>query len=247
MGGINRWTGGGCDIRGRVLWALEKGGKYSTRSMYMFLSLGGGGVTSRRMQELWKAKVPLKVRVFLWQMFNDKLQTTEQLMKREWKGEVNYPLCEVKEDVNHIMFSCVLRKFVWTTIRETFGWSSSPTSLEGFVSSLMRRGSGKHAKLCLFGLGVVCWALWKVHNKMRIEHKLIRSHGVVMFNIIVLLQQWKVFLSAECLETVEVAINKLRSKMKPMKKEGKACRGFEGCVIPVSSRPVSFRGGGATI
>jgi hypothetical protein len=27
----------------RVLWALEKGGKYSTRSMYMFLSLGGGG------------------------------------------------------------------------------------------------------------------------------------------------------------------------------------------------------------
>jgi hypothetical protein len=120
------------------------------------------------------------------------------------------------------MFGYVLSKFMWAMIRETFGWSSSSTSLEGFVSSWMGRGSGKHAKLCLFGLGTVCWALWKVCNKMMIEHKLIRSPRVVIFNIIVLLQQWKVLLSAKFQETMEVAINKVKSRMKPMKKGRKS-------------------------
>jgi hypothetical protein len=46
-----------------VKWALEKDGVYSTRSMYRFLSLGG--VTSRRMQGVWSAKIPMKVRVLV--------------------------------------------------------------------------------------------------------------------------------------------------------------------------------------
>jgi hypothetical protein len=55
----------------RVIWAHEKGSQYSTKSMYRFLSYGG--VTNRRMLEVWSATISLKVRVFLWQMFNDKL------------------------------------------------------------------------------------------------------------------------------------------------------------------------------
>jgi hypothetical protein len=46
-----------------VVWALEKDGQFSTRSMYKFLSFGG--VTNRRMQEVWRAPIPLKVKVFL--------------------------------------------------------------------------------------------------------------------------------------------------------------------------------------
>jgi hypothetical protein len=61
-----------------VVWALEKGGAYSTRSLYKFLS--SGGVVSNRMVEVWRgggAKIPLKVKIFLWQVFNDILQSTE--------------------------------------------------------------------------------------------------------------------------------------------------------------------------
>jgi hypothetical protein len=65
-----------------VVWALEKGGVYSTRYLYKFLSWGG--VISSRMKELWGAKLPLKVRIFfLWQVFNERLQSIEQLKKRE--------------------------------------------------------------------------------------------------------------------------------------------------------------------
>jgi hypothetical protein len=48
------------------------------------------------MWEVWGAKLPLKIKVFLWQMYNDRLQTAEQLKKRNWKGEIEYQLCGLR-------------------------------------------------------------------------------------------------------------------------------------------------------
>jgi hypothetical protein len=84
-----------------VIWTLEKHGCFSTRSMYRYLCFGG--VISNQMREVWGTRSPLKVRIFLWQMLHDKLQTVEQQKKREWNGEINCVLCGVVEDVNHIM------------------------------------------------------------------------------------------------------------------------------------------------
>jgi hypothetical protein len=47
---------------------------------------------------------------------------------------------------------------------------------------------GRRSKMLWFGLGVVCWVLWKVHNKMAIEKKMIRMPQVLVFNIISLMQ-----------------------------------------------------------
>jgi hypothetical protein len=41
-----------------------------------------------------------------------------------------------------------------------------------------------------FGLEVVCWALWKIRNKMAIEKVLIKSLQEAIFNIILLMQHW---------------------------------------------------------
>jgi hypothetical protein len=48
----------------RVVWALEKDGQFSTRSMYRFLSFGG--MANRRMQEVWRALISMKEKVFMW-------------------------------------------------------------------------------------------------------------------------------------------------------------------------------------
>jgi hypothetical protein len=90
--------------------------------------------------EIWGTKVPFKIRIFIWQMFHDKLHTTEQLKKREWRGDLECPLCGVKEDMNHIMFKCVNSRFVWAVLREPFGWARSPDSLEDFLANWVGRG-----------------------------------------------------------------------------------------------------------
>jgi hypothetical protein len=79
-------------------------------------------------------------------------------------------------------------------MRETFGWKVAPISLADFLSNWVGDQSSWKNKLRWFGLGVICWALWKVHNKMATERKMVKSPGVIIFNILALMQQWKVLL-----------------------------------------------------
>lgn len=45
-----------------VIWALEKNNIFSTKSLYRFLT--NRGAISRSMNIMWKAKIPLKVKIF---------------------------------------------------------------------------------------------------------------------------------------------------------------------------------------
>jgi hypothetical protein len=71
----------------RTRWCFEKSGQYTTKSMYRFLA--HRGVINCRMQRLWKTNLPLKLKLFMWQVFQDRLQTGGELKKRNWKGMRN--------------------------------------------------------------------------------------------------------------------------------------------------------------
>ena len=69
----------------QVKWALEKNGNYTTRSMYRALS--NRWVLNQRMKALWRSKLPMKIKVFMWLTFQDRLPTGGVLKKINWKGE----------------------------------------------------------------------------------------------------------------------------------------------------------------
>jgi hypothetical protein len=79
---------------------------------------------------IWRSKVPLKIKFFLWQILNNKLQAAVNLAKRGWKGSTSYYLCGCLEDIDHIFFECHLAKLVWAMIVEIFHLQSYPTSWE---------------------------------------------------------------------------------------------------------------------
>jgi len=74
-----------------VIWALESNKKFSTKSLYQFLI--DCGVASKMAGYIWKAKLPLKIKVFLWQIFNNKLLVAQSLIKRGWKGSRGCCVC----------------------------------------------------------------------------------------------------------------------------------------------------------
>lgn len=86
----------------QVIWALEKNNVFSSRSLYHFLT--NRGTISKSMNAVWRAKIPLKVKIFLWQMSNDRLQSATCLKERGWKGSDLCTLCKNKELVDHIFF-----------------------------------------------------------------------------------------------------------------------------------------------
>jgi hypothetical protein len=127
-----------------VFWALDQTKLFTTKSLYRFLS--SRGMPSRVAGIIWKCKIPLKIKFFLWQMFNNKLPLGQSLIKRGWKGDGNCCVCGVGESVDHIFFHCVLAKMSWAIFKRFFIWRLFPDHLRSCLKFGFRvRGP------CLFG------------------------------------------------------------------------------------------------
>ena len=91
-----------------ILWALEASGRFSVSSMYRKLSQGATVVHSR---DLWTARLPLKIKIFTWQLALDRLPLSTQLAKRLARFDGKCAMCGEVEDASHIFFSSSLAKF----------------------------------------------------------------------------------------------------------------------------------------
>lgn len=100
-----------CDDRDEMCWAFEKSGIYSTRSLYKALTFGG--VEIGFLKDIWKARIPLKIQIFLWMVYHDRIQAAVQLKKRNWAGPEECKLCGELETVDHILFQCPMALFLW--------------------------------------------------------------------------------------------------------------------------------------
>jgi hypothetical protein len=50
----------------------------------------------------------------LWQVCNDKIQSAEQLKRRNWEGPIECKMCGQVESAEHIFVGCVLAKYGWS-------------------------------------------------------------------------------------------------------------------------------------
>lgn len=169
------------DTEDVFFWAYEKSGIYSTRSMYRNIMFRG--VNNHRMRKLWKSKLPMKIKVFMWLLIQDKLQTGVNLKKKKWKGDMNCCLCGKPENADHLFFNCILAKTVWTCFKEALGWNKIPQGLQEVFDEWIPLGSHNyHVKL--FILSIVLWGIWNVRNKMCIEKVFVGSSKEIFLQIV---------------------------------------------------------------
>jgi hypothetical protein len=69
--------------------------------MYAKLSQGAA---MAHFKEVWAAKLPLKVKIFTWQLVLNRLPTRALLAAKHGPGSGRCALCGAPEDVNHIFF-----------------------------------------------------------------------------------------------------------------------------------------------
>lgn len=74
------------------------------------------------MRMVWKCKIPMKIKVFLWLVLHDRLQTGVNLKKKRLKGDHECKICGVPDTSDHIFFLCIIPRFIWTCVKETLGW-----------------------------------------------------------------------------------------------------------------------------
>jgi hypothetical protein len=67
--------------RDRFVWGLHQNGLFLVKSMYRAL-LGVQALPYNTF--IWKLKIPLKVKVFMWYLFKGVILTKDNLARRQW-------------------------------------------------------------------------------------------------------------------------------------------------------------------
>jgi ribonuclease HI len=106
----------------RISWHWEKDGDYSVRSAYHLLcsdresSIPGPSSSSddKLWKEIWKAKIPNKIKNFMWRLAKNILPTRANLLKKGIHLDASCPLCHISdENAQHLFMQCNLVKLAF--------------------------------------------------------------------------------------------------------------------------------------
>jgi hypothetical protein len=98
--------------RGFVHMALEPNGHYSARSTYEALLVGQSAAWG--VKEIWKVHEPNKCKMFLWQVMQECVWTSECLQSRGLDNHGPCALCSQEvESLNHLFIGCSYSREIW--------------------------------------------------------------------------------------------------------------------------------------
>uniref|UniRef100_A0A453ND24 Reverse transcriptase zinc-binding domain-containing protein n=1 Tax=Aegilops tauschii subsp. strangulata TaxID=200361 RepID=A0A453ND24_AEGTS len=76
--------------------------------------------------------MPLKIKIFVWQLLRDRLPSGTKVLKRHGPGNGLCPLCLVPETGTHILFSCVAAQHFGALFVRLWDRSGRPMTLQSF-------------------------------------------------------------------------------------------------------------------
>jgi hypothetical protein len=89
-----------------------------------------------------------------------RVQTADNLIRKQWKGDKKCKFCDEKEIVNHLLFLCPTASYIWCIIRDSMQWGQIPKSVRDFSDNFLWKGGIKGIGVLFFLFGAVCWSLW---------------------------------------------------------------------------------------
>jgi hypothetical protein len=169
-----------------VVWGLTANRIFTTKSLYQNLERNISGANNKW---IWKSKLPLKIKFFMWQLFWDAILTRDKLKRRNWPGSPICSFCHQQETAIHLLFSCSHARVVWGVVGSMIKTNSCPGSLWQCMSwfhAFFPRGKKFHMLI----LSAVCWAIWIVRNQITFDKKVVRSPMVTVFATCAFLRYW---------------------------------------------------------
>jgi hypothetical protein len=167
-------------------WKLTKSGIFSVKSLYNKLSAVG---VDRSFKQLWKAKIPLKIKIWLWLIWHNAIATKDNMKKRKWIGSFTCQFCPADETITHLFFTCPMAAYMWSTISTVLGVFTRPSCFTQYfwwIAKVFPVGPNFH----IVGIAALCWAIWKTRNNACFEGKLISSPMGLICYMCAFLRYW---------------------------------------------------------
>jgi len=141
-------------------WLGERDGKFSVKSQYASLWAAD---TEDKNKNLWKAKIPLKIKVFMWLVKSNAILTKDNLSKKGWQGDQTCSFCSTPETIEHLFFGCAMARYCWSLVSIVIGADCRPSSFSQ-IWVWAAKYMPHHKKIFMVSLAAICWALWRTRN-----------------------------------------------------------------------------------
>ncbi|XP_022014519.1 uncharacterized protein LOC110914015 [Helianthus annuus] len=163
------------------LWEADSSKRFSVKSARRLI--GGQSDTSDRLGFVWNKWIPLKVNIFGWRLFLNRLPSKDALAARNIHIDSQLcPFCdEVTETLDHLFSACRFGNEVWAGVSS---WLKIPPIFAfGYKDILLfhrsLRTSKRGSKLIQAILLISCWMIWKARNKLIFEKSKSSANGVI--------------------------------------------------------------------
>jgi hypothetical protein len=138
---------------------------------------------------LWKAKIPLKIKIWLWLIWHNAIATKDNMLRRGWSGNVKCQFCNENESILHLFFSCPAAKFVWSCVARSIGAPTRPGSFTQYFWWIPQfLPVSRNVQIA--GVAAICWAIWKMRNRACFEGKLIQTPADLICFAVVFMKYW---------------------------------------------------------
>ena len=153
-------------------WRLHQNGLFSVNSMYRAL-LGVQALPYNNL--IWKLKLPLKIKVFMWYLYKGVILTKDNLARRQWQGDTKCCFCSSEESIQHLLFDCHYAKFMWRIVQVLFNLNP-PNSIHNLFISWLEGLNRKIKSKILVGASAICWVLWLTCNDIVFDKAITPSY-----------------------------------------------------------------------
>jgi hypothetical protein len=141
------------DTPDKPVWKYTKSGLFTVKSLYTKLSSMG---VDRSIKHFWKAKLPLKIKIWLWLIWHNAIASKANMKKRGWVGSFSCQFCSADETILHLFFDYPAATYMWGTVSAFLGAKTGPSCFTQYfwwIQKFLPRGPNMHVVI----VAALCW------------------------------------------------------------------------------------------
>jgi hypothetical protein len=173
----------------------------------MYLDLLDGHVGDFK-KYIWKIKVPLKIRIFMWFLLKRVILTKDNLKKRNWQGCSKCCFCDQDETIQHLFFTCPFTKILWRIVHMTFN-IPPPANVSNLFGNWLNGVTKKNKGHIRVGVCALLWAIWNVRNNFIFNKKSFPSFLQVIPLVTHWIHMWSYLQPEDARLDMDIGCNRL--------------------------------------
>ncbi|KAK1314390.1 hypothetical protein QJS10_CPA06g02156 [Acorus calamus] len=161
------------DRADRIIWRPTSAGEYVVKRGYAWWRERRMGTSPSypKFKQVWKPKMPLKIKVFMWLLFQGRLLTKAYRSKWVANEPTTCALCDAApETIDHLFCECIFVQQFWREVGQRTGLSTQFQNLEELwvagreLERARQTGMTKEKSQVI--VPAAAWTIWRARNEV---------------------------------------------------------------------------------